>query len=104
MYVEYFNTVKMIDILKNGLDIPLERHDRRSQDRVSTILRNLGWVKVHTRIGKIWQKEGSQEPQGHTATPETTKIVTHINKEALVPYGERDKVLQYIGYRVNNKR
>ncbi len=80
-YVEFFNTVKMIDILKNGLDIPLERHDRRTQDRVSTILRNLGWAKVHTRNGKIWQKQESQESLGHNQDTATVQTVTYINKE-----------------------
>lgn len=80
-YVEFLNSVKMIDILKSGLDIPIERHDRRSQDRVSTILRNLGWIKVHTRTGKIWQKQASHESLGHNQDSESLQTVTYINKE-----------------------
>lgn len=81
MYIEYFSTVKMIDILKNGLDIPLERHDRRSQDRVATIMRNLGWVKTHTMNGKIWKKQGSDESLSHNPNTATHLPMTHINKE-----------------------
>lgn len=80
-FVEHFTTMKMVDILKNCLEIPLERHDRKSQDRVSNILRNLGWVKVHTRTGKIWQKKESLESQGSQSTTEPTLTVTYINKE-----------------------
>jgi predicted P-loop ATPase len=80
-YVEFFSTVKMIDILKNGLDIPIERHDRRSQDRVATILRNLGWAKIHTMNGKMWKKQGSDESLGHNAVSATDTTMTHINKE-----------------------
>lgn len=78
-YVEHFNTIKMVDILKSCLEIPLERHDRKSQDRVSNILRNLGWVKVHTRAGKIWQKQESLGSLGSQPITEPTLDVTHIN-------------------------
>lgn len=78
-YVEFFTTIKMVDILKNCLDIPLERHDRKSQDRVATILRNLDWVKVHTRTGKIWQKQESLESLESQSITDTTLDVTYIN-------------------------
>ena len=78
-YVEHFTSVKMMDILKSCLDIPLERHDRKSQDRVSNILRNLGWVKVHTRTGKIWQKQESLGSYGSQPITEPNLNVTHIN-------------------------
>lgn len=78
-YIEHFTTIKMVDILKNCLEIPLERHDRKSQDRVSNILRNLGWVKVHTRTGKIWQKQESLESQGSQPITEPILDVTYIN-------------------------
>jgi predicted P-loop ATPase len=80
-FVEHFTTMKMVDILKNCLEIPLERHDRKSQDRVSNILRNLGWVKVHTRNGKIWQKQESLGSLGHNQDSESIQTVTYINKE-----------------------
>ena len=78
-FVEHFTTMKMVDILKNCLEIPLERHDRKSQDRVANILRNLGWVKVHTRNGKIWQKQESLESTGSQSTTEPILSVTYIN-------------------------
>ncbi len=77
-YVEFFSQAKMFDILKDGLDIPIERHDRRSQDRVATILRNLGWVKIHTRSGKIWQKQESLESHGSNTVQNQ---VTYINNK-----------------------
>lgn len=80
-YIEFLNSVKMIDILKSGLDIPLERHDRRSQDRVATILRNLGWVKTHTMNGKVWKKQESDESLGHKPYTEQSLPMTYINKE-----------------------
>jgi predicted P-loop ATPase len=78
-YVEHFTTIKMVDILKSCLEIPLERHDRKSQDRVSNILRDLGWVKVHTRTGKIWQKQESLGSLGSQPVIEPTPNVTYIN-------------------------
>lgn len=79
-FVEFHTQIRMFDILKDGLDIPIERHDRRSQDRVATILRNLGWAKVHTRTGKIWQKQESLESHGsNTAQNQATYI---NNKES----------------------
>lgn len=82
-YVEHFTTIKMVDILKNCLEIPLERHDRKSQDRVSNILRNLGWVKTHTMSGKIWKKQndGSTGSYGSLPISEPLPLMTHINKE-----------------------
>lgn len=82
-YIEHFTTIKMVDILKNCLEIPLERHDRKSQDRVSNILRNLGWVKVHTMHGKIWKKQndGSDGSDGSLPVSATLPLMTHINKE-----------------------
>ena len=78
-YVEHFTSVKMMDILKSCLDIPLERHDRKSQDRVANILRSLGWVKVHTRTGKLWQKQESLESTGSQPITEPNLNVTYIN-------------------------
>jgi len=80
-FVEFLNQTKMHDILKDGLDIPIERHDRRAQDRVATILRNLGWVKTHTMNGKMWKKDGSDGSLGHKPVASTDSTMTHINKE-----------------------
>jgi predicted P-loop ATPase len=77
-FVEFFTQCRMFDILKDGLDIPIERHDRRSQDRVATILRNLGWSKIHTRNGKIWQKQESLESHGSNTA---RNQVTYINNK-----------------------
>jgi len=77
-FVEFFTQCRMFDILKDGLDIPIERHDRRSQDRVATILRSLGWTKIHTRNGKIWQKQESLESHGSNTAQNQ---VTYINNK-----------------------
>lgn len=80
-YVRFLDQVKMIDILKDCLDIPIERHERKTQDRVAVILRNLGFEKAHTRIGKIWKRHGSEESQGSIQDSEPILQVTLINKD-----------------------
>lgn len=80
-YVKFFDQVKMIDILKTCLDIPLERHEQKYQTRVATILRSLGFEKAHTVNGKVWKKQGSEESEGSIDSTATVSTMTPINIE-----------------------
>lgn len=82
-YLEHFATVKMVDILKNCLDIPIERHDYKTQTRVATILRKIGWDKGRNMHGKLWKKQnsGSEGSEGSYPITEALSSMTLINKE-----------------------
>lgn len=80
-YVKFLDQVKMIDILKDCLDIPIERHERKTQDRVAVILRLLGFEKGRNMYGKIWKRQGSDGSDGSTECLEPIEAMTHINKD-----------------------
>ncbi|MDX1977125.1 MAG: VapE family protein, partial [Pseudanabaenaceae cyanobacterium bins.68] len=80
-FVANLSEVKTSDILTDCLKLDLDRQDRRSQNRVAEILRNLEWEKVHTMKGKKWlrKKQGSCESLGHNPDAERDAGMTHIS-------------------------
>lgn len=56
--------IKMVDILTDALFFEPSRIDRRSQGRVSCILRAMGWQKIHTMAGKVWRKTQNHGSDG----------------------------------------
>jgi len=55
-WVEGRDETTVPDILSQALDVPLERHDKRQQMRVGTILRLLGWQRIVKRTGSVTRR------------------------------------------------
>jgi len=65
-YCESLDKVTIKAILEH-LGIELSKQDRQSQIRVADILRQLGYVKKHSRAGKYWVTEGHRVTDGTTS-------------------------------------
>jgi predicted P-loop ATPase len=47
--------VTLPDVLEGALAISPAQHTMATQKRASTVMRDLGWTKHHTRKGKVWR-------------------------------------------------
>jgi predicted P-loop ATPase len=66
LYLEQHQEVSIKEVLEQAIGLALDRQDRPSQLRASDILRSLGYVKKHTKHGKVWVKKMGHE--GHRVT------------------------------------
>jgi predicted P-loop ATPase len=69
MYVEYKDSVSIKEILEKALGIEIGKQDRGMQMRASDLMRSLGWVKFHTKHGKLWRK--NSDKGSHVVTDQT---------------------------------
>lgn len=51
------DAVRITDLLWKALEVPRGQHTSPQSRRVGGILRLLGWIKVHTKGGKVWHRQ-----------------------------------------------
>jgi hypothetical protein len=50
------DSVTVADVLSGALGMVSGQHTMAAQKRVGDVMRGLGWVKAHTRTGKVWKR------------------------------------------------
>ena len=48
--------VTIAEVLGGALGIHAGQQTRANQNRAATVMRDLGWIKTHTRRGKVWRR------------------------------------------------
>jgi len=56
LYLDVHDQVRVTDVLREAINLELSKQDRIAQMRIADILKQLGWEKQHTKLGKIWVK------------------------------------------------
>jgi hypothetical protein len=56
------STVQTFDLMHRPLEIPIERQTTGSARRIGGILRQLGWILIHTNSGNYWRPRVEDDP------------------------------------------